>query len=72
MWTDSIIDEFPFAQGLIDFSHVEAAVGEFVEFLGVGSLCSFHVAIQLRGTRRQHEEMDAPPLALSFKQVLEF
>ena len=47
VWSYSIIDVFPFTEGLVEFSKLEGGVCEFVEFLGMGSLGPFHMPVEL-------------------------
>ena len=71
VWSDGIIHVFPCAQRLVQLCYVEAAVGQFVEFLGMGSLCAFDVSVQFRGSRWQDEQLDTFLLALGLERVLE-
>src|SRR5262249_29982949 len=62
MRPDGVVDPFPFREWAIDRRYGPLELGDLVEFLGVGPLGAFDVAIELRGARRQHEEAPPSPL----------
>ena len=60
MGADGIIGMFPGAEFTIQGGEFESGRGDFIKFLGRGTVGTFDVAVELGGARGQEEEFKAP------------
>ena len=47
MGTNSIVYVLPFQESLIKLIRLERRIGNFIKLLGVSSICSFYITVQL-------------------------
>jgi hypothetical protein len=59
MRADGVVDFFPLPQLAIECFHFQRARRDRTELLGVGAVGAFHRAVEFRGTRGQHEQVQS-------------
>jgi hypothetical protein len=68
MRADGVVDSFPLLEFAIEFFHLQRAGGDLVELFGVGTIDTFHGAVEFGRTWRENEQVN-PALLAGLLQV---